>query len=113
MINYGQNYPLKDPSTVVEIDYDDLVACVYDPTKYKLKFTVSKEMGNNGFFAVHFNNLPQELSGSYTSLEKAVEAVCNWLKNAKQSFAVKSDELDKARKERNAAKSKPTSGQLL
>jgi len=105
MINYELNFPLKDPSTVVIVNTDAQTATVSDPTKAKNVFTVAKASDNSPFFHVYSDYvIPNNLSGHYSSVDKAVEACCAYLKNSKQTFAVKSDELDKARKERNASK---------
>ena len=114
MISFALNSLLKDPTTDVTVDYDNQIATVKDPTKLRNTFVISKAMDNSPFFKVSSENIvPNDLNGHYSSVNSAIQACCTYLKNAKQSHSVKSEELDKARKARNAAKSQPKGGQLV
>ena len=114
MINSELSFPLKDQTTVVTVDTSEQTAIVYDETKNKTKYYVAKSFDNSPFFSINSDYVvPTELSGQYSSVTKAVEACCTYLKNSKQSFSVKSDELAKARKERNAAKNSTKTSELV
>lgn len=114
MTSFALNSLLKDPTTDVIVDYDSQTAVISDKTKLRNTFTVIKSMDNSPFFKIASENIvPNDLNGHYSSVNSAIQACCTYLKNVKQSHSVKSEELDKARKARNAAKSQPKGGQLV
>lgn len=74
--------------------------------KHKIDFEVYKARDNTPFYSVRttgFGNVPKELSGKYTTIPRAIEAIERYLKTAKETFAVKSDILAERR---NAAKAR-------
>lgn len=72
--------------------------------KYTSKFLISKLSKGSAFFKINLEVgvTPSALSGSYTSIKKAIEAVSIFLLTAKETQATKNERLDKERKERNA-----------
>lgn len=72
--------------------------------KYLNKFFISKASTGSIFFKVELETgpTPSQLSGVYSSLKKAIEAVQTFLLTAKETQAAKNERLDKERKERHA-----------
>lgn len=101
---------MSETSTVVEhVDTEEQYA-VLSSSNYSAKFTVFKPRGHYHFFKVRVEKgaTPNVLSGSYSSLDNGIKAVKKYLDNSKETFAVKSDRLDKERKERHASKANPS-----
>lgn len=73
-------------------------------SKYTSKFLISKMSKGSIFFKISLEvgETPAALSGSYSSIKKAIEAVSTFLLTAKETQAAKNERLDKERKERNA-----------
>ena len=88
--------------------YRDKQMCVCTTDKLKTKVIIQKSKGGNIFFEFFFEkgNLPKELSGRYTSIRKAQQALEKYLRTKPKSKTVLRDERAELReKERNAAKS--------
>ena len=115
MTSYEPPSLQKDPSTVVEVNWEEFTAVIVDPTKFTTKFHCFKLADNNRFFGVRNDKRQEEGSflGSFTTLEQAIQATCIYIRNSKQSQASKNEELAEARKKRNAAKTQPKGSELL
>ena len=89
-------------------EYRDKQMCVCTTEKLKTKVIIQKAKGGNIFFEFFFEkgSLPKELSGRYTSIKKAQQALEKYLRKKPKSKTVLRDERAELReKERNAAKS--------
>lgn len=89
----------------VSIDTVNQTASVKS-SKYLSEFKVSKAPGGYIFFKIEFAGgapIPKELSGVYSSVNKAVEAIQTFLLSAKETQSAKNERLDKERKERKNA----------
>lgn len=106
MTNYAPSSLQKDPSTVVEVNWEDFTAVITDPTKFVTKFHCFKLADNNRFFGVRQEMRQEEGSflGSFSTLEQAIQATCWHIRDSKQTQASKNEELAEARKLRNATK---------
>lgn len=87
----------------ISIDRTNQLASLKSP-KYLSKFFVSKAEGGYIFFKVDLENgpVPKELSGMYSSIDKAIDGIQTFLLTAKETQSAKNERLDKDRKERNA-----------
>lgn len=80
-------------------------------SKRKAEFRVGKSR-----YAIFFSvfseksQVPKELSGKYSTLKSGIDAVTRYLKNAPETFAVKSDRLHQERQLRKHAKSDASNG---
>ena len=89
--------------------------CVCTTEKLKNKVFIEKEPGGNIFFKFRFEVgvLPKVLSGRYTSMKKAKEALEKYLRNKSKSKSIKRDEYAedfmKRKKVRDASESKSKS----
>ena len=92
-------------TTTVELDLEKQYAKI-ESVKHKTDFVVGK-LRSQMFFSVRTTKgtIPNELSGKYTSLEKAIEAVSQFVANTKETFAVRSDKLHEERQQRKHAES--------
>lgn len=92
-------------TTTVELDLEKQYAKI-ESVKHKTDFVVGK-LRSQMFFSVRVTkgSIPNELSGKYTSLEKAIEAVGQFVANTKETFAVRSDKLHEERQQRKHAES--------
>lgn len=92
-------------TTTVELDLEKQYAKI-ESVKHKTDFVVGK-LRSQMFFSVRTTKgtIPNELSGKYTSLEKAIEAVGQFVANTKETFAVRSDKLHEERQQRKHAES--------
>lgn len=90
-------------TSTVDVDLERQYAKI-ESSKHKVDFVVGKTRATQ-FFSVRVTKgtLPQELSGKYTTLENAVNAVEQYIKNSKETFAVKSDRLHEDRQKRKHA----------
>jgi hypothetical protein len=96
----------KTPETsTVELDLEKQFARI-ESSKHKTDYVVGKTRSQS-FFSIRTTkaSVPQELSGKYTSLESAIEAVQNFIRNSKETFSVKSDRLHEERQQRKHAES--------
>jgi hypothetical protein len=77
---------------------------VISSSKYLSKFFISKASTGSIFFKVELETgpTPNQLSGVYSSMRKAIEAVSIFLRTAKETQGAKNERLDKERKERHA-----------
>jgi len=98
--------PTSETSTVV-VDDEKQTAAVTSP-KYKATFFVRK-VRSALFFEVVTDkgSVPKVLSGKYTSIPKAVQDIEHYIRQANETFSVKSDRLAEYRKN---AKTKPEDG---
>ena len=86
----------------VERDWDKQEA-VLKTDKRNTVFTLYKDKYGYGFlFKVSEANVPKELSGRYSSIEKGIECFKNYELTIKESHAARSDRLAKLREERRA-----------
>jgi hypothetical protein len=87
----------------VEIIHDEQKA-ILKTDKTTVTYTLEKDITGFRFFEFRLSKgyIPKDLEGKYTSLEKGIEAFKKYEKTLKQSQASKNEELDKARKARNA-----------
>ncbi len=92
-------------TTTVELDLEKQYAKI-ESVKHKTDFVVGK-LRSQMFFSIRATKgiTPHELSGKYTSLEKAIEAVGQFVANTKETFAVRSDKLHEERQQRKHAES--------
>jgi len=94
--------PTEETFTV-DVDLEKQTAKITS-AKHKTDFTVAK-LRSAMFFSVYSKSLPKDLSGKYTSLESAIQAVTNYIRNSKESFGVRSDRLHEERQQRKHAES--------
>ena len=85
-----------------EIDRDKQTLIARCPEKLVSPIHVKKSAGGFCFFEVHLENgkVPAVLSGKYSSLSKAQEAVHKYLNTIKPSRTVRRDENTRVREER-------------
>ncbi len=96
---------------VESVDYENHTATV-KLRQYKENLVIWKPRGAT-LYSVRFAGsapIPNELSGKYTTIAKALEHIQQFSLVAKETFAVKSDRLHKDRQERHAAADKSTNG---
>jgi len=96
------------------VDVEKQTAVISSP-KSKTDYVIYKPRDQTAFFKVRttVGSLPSELSGHYSTLNKAIQLVSHYVEHSKETFAVRSDRLDKERKERHAAKSNSKDSQQL
>lgn len=93
-----------------DINYDKKLSTARCPSKTKTVYTVSPAPGGFIFYHITTNSGPiaYELSGRYTSLDKANEAIRHYVTNMKKSIGARRDavhaRIDKQKAERHAAK---------
>jgi len=94
-------------TSTVDVDLEKQFARV-ESAKHKTDYIIGKTRSAM-FFSVRTTKglTPQELSGKYTTLEKAIEAVEHFVKNAKETFSVRSDRLHEERQKRKNAEPEP------
>lgn len=89
--------------------------CVCKSDKLTTSIIIEKELGGYSFFIIKFEKgvVPKNLSGRYTSIQKAQAGVEKYLRNKPQSFSARRKELgegsEKRKKARDAAESKSKS----
>ena len=91
------------------VDHTNQVASLSHPN-YESKFYVYKPRDQTPFFKINLDKgaTPKELSGHFSTLQRGIDAATTFLKTSKETFAIRSDRLDKERKERHASKPNPT-----
>ena len=97
--------------STVDVDLEKQYALV-ESQKHKTDFVIGKTRSAQ-FFSIRTtkgSTVPFELSGKYTSLEKAIESVEEYIKNSKETFAVRSDRLHEERQQRKHAEPKSKNG---
>ena len=94
--------------TMADLDLEKQYARV-ESAKHKTDFIVTK-LRSQAFFSIKVSKglVPSDLSGKYSSLEKALDAVRNYVRTAKETFAVRSDKLHEERQQRKHAESNST-----
>lgn len=100
--------PEQIPETfTVDVNQELQIARVTSP-KHKADFIVSKTRYSQ-FFNVRttVGILPAVLSGKYTSLESAIKSISEFIRNTKETFAVRSERLHQERQQRKHAESEP------
>lgn len=109
MTDLSQNKETPETS-MVDVDLEKQFARI-ESTKHKTDFVIGKTRSAI-FFSVKATKgtTPAELSGKYTTLEKAVEAVEQFVRNAKETFSVRSDRLHEERQQRKYAEPKSKNG---
>lgn len=97
-------------TTTAELDLEKQYARI-ESVKHKTDFIIGK-LRSQMFFSVKVTkgSVPNELSGKYSSLEKAIEAVQQYVKNTKETFATRSDRLHEERQQRKHAESQSKNG---
>ena len=105
---------MLDHSTDVTVNTEEQTAVVSSTTR-KSAYNVYKPRDQTTFFRVKLDKgvLPEVLSGSFSSLNKAVEHVVHYLEHSQETFAAKSDRLHQERQERNGSKSLSKDDQLI
>ena len=93
-----------------DIDYANRTLTARCPEKLSTTIHVKKCVGGYIFFEVHLEKgkVPKELSGKYTSLDKAKVAIEKYLNTIKPSKAVRREAFGKdyeERKKQNATES--------
>lgn len=98
------NETIQETSTV-DVDLEKQFAKI-ESTKHKAEFVIGKGRSQI-FFSVRITKgaTPLELSGKYTSLERAIEAVEQYIRNSKETFSIKSERLHEERQQRKHAES--------
>lgn len=102
MTDTKPNEPTQE-TTTAELDLEKQYARI-ESVKHKTDFIVGK-LRSQMFFSVKTSkgSPPIELAGKYSSLEKAVAAVNQYVKNTKETFSVRSDKLHEERQQRKHA----------
>lgn len=92
-------------TSTVDVDLEKQTARITSP-KHKTDYVVGK-LRSQIFFQVATTKsiIPSALSGKYTSLDSAISAVLEHIKNTKETFAVRSDRLHEERQQRKHAES--------
>lgn len=101
----------KTPETsTVDVDLEKQFARIAS-SKHKTEFVIGKTRSAS-FFSIRttVGTLPSILSGKYTTLEKAIEAVEHFVRTSKETFAVRSDRLHEERQQRKDAEPKSKNG---
>lgn len=95
---------IKETSTV-DVN-QELQTARITSEKHKTEFIVSKPRVAR-FFGIKTTtgSVPLKLAGKYSSLEFGIKAVQDYIKNSKETFAVKSDRLHEERQQRKNAES--------
>lgn len=97
-------------TSTVELDLEKQYAKI-ESIKHKADFIIGK-LRSQMFFSVRVTKgtIPNELSGKYSTLEKAIEAVEQFVRNTQETFAVRSDRLHEERQQRKHAESQSKNG---
>lgn len=106
MTDTKPNEPTQE-TTTAELDLEKQYARI-ESVKHKTDFVIGK-LRSQIFFSIRTTkgSPPNELAGKYSSLEKAVPAVNQYVKNTKETFSVRSDKLHEERQQRKHAESHP------
>lgn len=77
-------------------------SCVCKSDKYMSEIYIKKSVGGNIFFEITLEKgaTPQELSGKYSSIRKAQQAIELYLRTKKQTRATRTEYFNKQREER-------------
>ena len=84
--------------------FPDQKYAVITTDKANCKYILEKDRSGYVFFEFRTNRgqLPKELKGKFSSIEKGIECFKAYERQMKQTQASKNDELDRARKARRA-----------
>ena len=94
-------------TSTADVDLEKQYARV-ESVKHKTDFVIGKTRSAISFsIKSTLGTTPSELAGKYTTLEKAVKAVEDYVRNSKETFAVRSDRLHQERQQRKDAELKP------
>ena len=91
-----------------ETNYDKKISVATCPEKSKATFTIHTAPGGFIFYRVTSDQgrVPEELSGKFTSIEKAQAAIRTYFNNMKPSIGVRRDEvrarIEKKKADKNA-----------
>lgn len=88
-------------------EYPDKQICICRcPEKMLTSLTIRKDRSGFIFFEIVTDKgpVPAELSGSYSSIPKAKEAVEHYLRNKKETIGARRENFAKEREERKALK---------
>jgi hypothetical protein len=98
---------------IVEYEYypDKQICICRCPEKMVQSLTIKKDPSGYIFFDIVPDQgpTPSELSGKYSSIPKAKEAVEFYLRNKKETIAARRENFAKEREERKALKDAPKS----
>lgn len=83
--------------------------CIVKSEKMVSNIIIQKDRSGFIFFEVKFETgvVPQELSGKYSSMLKAKEAVALYINNSKETLAARRENFAKEREERKARQNAP------
>lgn len=93
-------------------EYPDKQICICRcPEKMLTALTIQKDRSGFIFFEIVAEKgpTPAELSGSYSSIPRAKEAVEHYLRNKKETIGARRENFAKEREERKALKDAPKS----
>jgi hypothetical protein len=87
-------------------EYPEKQLCYITSEKMTTKITIKKSSDGFIFFDVKFDKgpVPYELSGKYSSMPKAKEAVLSYLNNRKETESARRENFAKEREERKKLK---------
>lgn len=85
-------------------EYPDKKYCICRSDKMKTNLTIRKDRSGFIFYEIVTEKgpIPEELSGKYSSMEKAKLAVTQFISNRKETQAAKSEFLAQEREKRKA-----------
>lgn len=85
-------------------EYPEKKYCICRSDKMKAALIIKKDSSGFIFYEISAEQgrIPEELSGKYSSMEKAKEAVTLFLNNRKETHAARSDFLAQEREKRKA-----------
>lgn len=109
MTDSKQNETIQEIFTV-DVNHENQTAIVQS-SKHKAEFRVGKPRYAL-FFTISSSkaSVPNSLSGKYTSLNSAIDAIVHYIKNTKETFAVRSEALHQERQLRKNAEPKSSNG---
>jgi len=93
-------------------EYPDKQICICRcPDKMLTSLTIKKDRSGHIFFEIVSEKgpVPSELSGSFSSIPKAKEAVEHYIRNKKETVGARRENFAKEREERKALKDAPKS----
>ena len=89
----------KDPDMVVDLDYELKKGTIAHKTKTKTKYKIDVAPGGFIFYQItqEQGNVTSELSGKWSSMDKAAMAIGNYLEKAKMTQGAKNAYFSKER----------------
>lgn len=105
MTSIEHSYHQQGHVTVVTVDFEEQTANITN-SNYASYWTVYKTRDQTAFFKIRVSkgDTPHALEGHFSSLQKAIDFVVDYLKNSKEQQSIKNVRMSQDRKERNAAK---------